>query len=84
MLLLPKWFQVTALEGGESTQQGTPGEHNFYEQVKEANQVDRELEQIKRRCVEQPEGWCDTVPEGAVVQDCQGLSKSGYQYRYYG
>ena len=69
MLLSPEQFQVTALEGGESTQQGTPSKHNFYEQVKEANQVDRELEQIKRRCVEWPEGWHDTVSEGAVVQN---------------
>ena len=61
MLLSLEWFQVTALEGGESTQQGTPGEHDFYKRVKEANRVDRELER--------PEGWCDTVPEGAVVQD---------------
>ena len=37
VLLSLKWFQVAALEGGESTQQGTPGEHDFYEQVKEAN-----------------------------------------------
>ena len=44
MLLPPEQFQVTTLEGGESTQQGTPSKHDFYEQVKEANQVDRELE----------------------------------------
>ena len=67
VLLSSEWFQVAALKGRESTQQSTPGKHNFYEQVKEANQVDRELEQIKRRCVKQPEGWHDTVPEEAVV-----------------
>ena len=69
MLLPPEQFQVTALEGGESMQQGTPSKHNFYERVKEVNQVNRELEQIKKRCVEQLEGWHDTVSEGAVIQD---------------
>ena len=69
MLLSPERFQVTALEGGESMQQGTPGKHNFYEWVKEVNWVDRELEWIKKRCVEHSEGWCDTVLKGAVVQD---------------
>ena len=67
VLLSLKWFQVAALEGGESTQQGTPGEHNFYEWVKEVNQVDRELEQIKKRCVKHLKGWCDTVLKGAVI-----------------
>ena len=52
VLLPPEQFKTAALEGRESTQQGTPSKHNFYEQVKEANQVDRELEQIKKRCVE--------------------------------
>ena len=56
VLLSPEQFQVAALEGGESMQQGTPSKHNFYEQAKEANQVNRELEQIKKRCVEQSEG----------------------------
>ena len=37
VLLSLEWFQVAALEGEESTQQGTPDEHNFYEWVKEAN-----------------------------------------------
>ena len=69
MLLSSEWFQVTALEGGESMQQGTPSEHNFYEQVKEVNQVDKELKQIKKRYVKQLEGWHDTVLKGAVVQD---------------
>ena len=69
VLLPPERFQVTALEGGESTQQGTPSKHDFYEQVKEVNWVDRELEWIKKRCVKWSEGWCDTVLKGAVVQD---------------
>ena len=69
MLLSPEWFQVTALEGEESTQQGTPGKHNFYKWVKKVNWVNRELKQIKRKCVKQSEGWHDTVPEGAVVQN---------------
>ena len=43
MLLSLKQFQVAVLKGGESIQQGTPGKHNFYEQIKEVNQVDREL-----------------------------------------
>ena len=51
VLLSSEWFQITTLEGGESTQQGIPSKHNFYEQIKEVNQVDRELEQIKKRCV---------------------------------
>ena len=69
VLLSPEQFQVAALEGGESMQQGTLSKHNFYEQVKEANQVNRELEWIKKRCVKQSERWYDTVPEEAVVQD---------------
>ena len=69
MLLSPEQFQVAALEGGESTQQSTLSEHDFYEQAKEANQINRELEWIKKRCVKQPEGWHDTVSERAVIQD---------------
>ena len=67
MLLSSEWFQITALEGGESTQQGTPGKHNFYEQTKKANQVNRELKQIKKRCVKQSEKWYDIVSKKAVV-----------------
>ena len=37
MLLSLKQFQITALKGGESTQQGTPDKHNFYEQIKKVN-----------------------------------------------
>ena len=37
VLLSLKQFQVAALEGGESMQQGTPSECDFYEQVKKAN-----------------------------------------------
>ena len=55
VLLSSEQFQVAALEGGENTQQGTPSKHDFYEQVKEVNQIDRELEWIKKRCVEHPE-----------------------------
>ena len=51
VLLSLKWFQVTALEGGESMQQSTSDECSFYEQVKKANWVDKELKQIKKRCV---------------------------------
>ena len=51
VLLPPEQFQVTALEGGESTQQGILSKHNFYKQIKEANQVDRKLKQIKKKCV---------------------------------
>ena len=69
MLLPPEWFQATTLEGGESIQQGTPSKHNFYEQIKEVNQVDKELEQIKKRCVKQSEEWHDTVSEKAVIQN---------------
>ena len=55
-VLLPlEWFQITALERGGNIQWGTSGEHNFYEWVKEVNQVDRELEWIKKRCVKQLE-----------------------------
>ena len=55
MLLPSEQFQVTALEGGENTQQGIPGKYDFYEQTKKANWVNRELEQIKKRCVKQSE-----------------------------
>ena len=55
MLLPSEQFQVTALKEGESMQQGTSSECNFYEWAKEANQVDRELEQIKKKCVKQSE-----------------------------
>ena len=48
-------------------QQGTLSKHNFYEWVKKANQVNRELKQIKKRCVKQLEKWYDTVSEKAVV-----------------
>ena len=51
VLLSSKQFQIAILKGGESMQQGTSGKHNFYEWVKEVNQVDRELKQIKKRCV---------------------------------
>ena len=44
MFLPLEQFQVAALEGGESMQWGTSDECDFYEQVKEVNQVDRELE----------------------------------------
>ena len=44
VLLSLKWFQVAALKGGESTQQSTLSKYNFYEWVKEVNQVDKELE----------------------------------------
>ena len=50
-------------------QQGTLSECDFYEWVKEVNQVDRELEWIKKRCVKCLKGWHDTVLKGAVVQD---------------
>ena len=53
MLLSLKQFQVAALKGGESMQQGILSKHDFYKQIKEANQIDRELKQIKKRCVKQ-------------------------------
>ena len=37
VLLSSEQFQVAALKGGESTQQGTFSEHNFYKWVKKAN-----------------------------------------------
>ena len=37
VLLSLKWFKAAALEGRKSMQQSTPGEHNFYEQVKKVN-----------------------------------------------
>ena len=67
MLLSSEQFQVTALEGGESMQQGTPGKHNFYEQIKKTNQVDRELKQIKKKYVKQLKEWHNTVPKKAVI-----------------
>ena len=50
-------------------QQGTPDKHNFYEQIKKSNQVDKELEWIKKRCVKQSEEWCDTVLKKTVIQN---------------
>ena len=69
MLLSSKQFQIAVLERGESTQWGTSGKHNFYKQVKKANQIDRELEWIKKRCVKQSERWHNTVSKKAVIQD---------------
>ena len=37
-------------------QQGTSDEHDFYEWVKEVNQIDKKLKQIKKRCVKYSEG----------------------------
>ena len=51
VLLLLKQFQITALKGKESTQQSIFSKHDFYEQVKETNQIDKELKQIKKKCV---------------------------------
>ena len=53
MLLSLKWFQIAALKKEKSTQQGIFNKHNFYKQIKKMNQVDRELKQIKKRCVKQ-------------------------------
>ena len=50
-------------------QQGTPDKHNFYEQTKKANQVNRKLKQIKKRCVKQSERWCDTVLKKTMIQN---------------
>ena len=69
VLLPSEWFQVTALEREESTQQGTLSKYDFYKQVKEVNQVDRELEWIKKRCVEWLKRWCNIVLKKAVVQN---------------
>ena len=69
VLLSLKQFQVATLKGKESMQQGTPDEHDFYEQVKEVNQVDKGLKWIKKRCVEWLKRWCDTVSERAVIQN---------------
>ena len=69
MLLSLKWFQVAALKGGESMQQGTFSKHNFYEWVKKMNQVDRKLKWIKKKCVKWSEGWHNTVSKKAVIQD---------------
>ena len=51
VLLSLEQFQITALEGGESTQQGIFSKHNFYKQIKKANWVNRKLKQIKKKCV---------------------------------
>ena len=69
VLLSLKQFQIITLKGGESTQQGTPSKHNFYEQIKEANWVDRELKQIKKKCVKQSEEWYNTVLKKTVIQN---------------
>ena len=69
MLLSSEQFQVTALKGGESTQQSILNKHNFYKQIKKTNQIDRKLKQIKKKCVKQSEKWHDTVSEKAVIQN---------------
>ena len=69
MLLPPEQFQVTTLKEGESTQQGILSKHNFYEQINKTNQVERELKQIKKKCVKQSEKWHDIVSERAVIQN---------------
>ena len=69
MLLSLKQFQVAALKGRESMQQGTFGKHDFYKWVKKTNQVDKKLKWIKRRCVKWSEEWCDTVLKKAVIQN---------------
>ena len=51
MLLSSEWFQITVLKGGESTQQSISDKHDFYEQIKKVNQINRELEWIKKRYV---------------------------------
>ena len=51
MLLSLKWFQITALKEGESMQQNISSEHDFYKWVKEINQVNKKLKQIKKKCV---------------------------------
>ena len=51
MLLSLKQFQAAVLEREENTQQSILDEFNFYEQVKKVNQVNRELKQIKKKCV---------------------------------
>ena len=55
MLLSSKQFQIAVLERRESTQQSTSDKHNFYKQIKKANQINKKLEQIKKRCVKQSE-----------------------------
>ena len=48
-------------------QQGTPSKHNFYKWVKKANQIDRKLKQIKKKCVKQLKKWHNTVLKKAVI-----------------
>ena len=43
MLLSLKQFQIAVLEERESMQQSISDEHNFYEWVKEVNQINRKL-----------------------------------------
>ena len=69
MLLSLKWFQVAALEGGKNTQQGISDKHDFYKQIKEANQVNKELKWIKKKYVKWLKKYCDTVSNRAVVQN---------------
>ena len=69
MLLLSEQFQVTVLKRRENTQQSTFSKHDFYKQVKEVNQINKELKQIKKRCVKQLKKWHNTVSEKAVIQN---------------
>ena len=48
-----KQFQIAVLKKGKSMQQSISDKHDFYKQIKEINQIDRELKQIKKKCVKQ-------------------------------
>ena len=63
------YHQIAALKRGESMQQGISSEHDFYKWVKEVNQVDRELKQIKKKCVKQLKEWYNTVSEEVIVKN---------------
>ena len=69
MFLLSKQFQITALKERENTQQNIFDKHNFYKQIKEVNQIDKKLKQIKKRYMKWLKEWCDIVSEEAVIQN---------------
>ena len=69
VLLSSEQFQIAVLKREESTQQSTLSKHNFYKQIKEVNQIDRKLKQIKKKCVKQSEKWYDTVSKKTMIQN---------------
>ena len=59
-------------------QQNIFDKHNFYKQIKEVNWVDRELKQIKKKCVKWSEEWCDIISKKKTMIQNSILYKNHY------